>query len=214
MKTTKKALLTVLCALLLVVASVMGTLAYLQDSESVTNTFTVGNVDIMLDEADLSTPAADDRTEDGNSYKIYPGQTYTKDPTVTVLEGSDESYVRMIVTITDLADVKAVFGTDPTTNYFLPQYFVQGWDPTVWVTTNVVDEDVVNNTATYEFRYFETVDATDGKLDALFDSFKIPETVTNEQIAKLADMKIMVEAHAIQAEGFDTADLAWAKFTK
>ena len=51
MKTKRKALLLSLCAVLLVVASVMGTMAYLTSTDTVTNTFTVGNVQIKLDEA-------------------------------------------------------------------------------------------------------------------------------------------------------------------
>ena len=53
MKTARKAILLVLCVILLVVASVMGTLAYLTDTEAVTNTFTVGKVGITLDETDV-----------------------------------------------------------------------------------------------------------------------------------------------------------------
>ena len=40
----KKSLLIVLCAVLLVAATVVGTLAFLTDRETVTNTFTVGDV--------------------------------------------------------------------------------------------------------------------------------------------------------------------------
>lgn len=50
-KTKTKALLMSLCAVLLVAASVLGTMAYLTDSKDVKNTFTVGNVTIKLDEA-------------------------------------------------------------------------------------------------------------------------------------------------------------------
>ena len=58
MKTKRKALLLSLCAVLLVVASVMGTMAYLTStSATVTNTFTVGNVGITLDEAPVNTTA-------------------------------------------------------------------------------------------------------------------------------------------------------------
>ena len=51
MKTKSKALLLTLCAVLLVAASVMGTMAYLTSTDKVENTFTVGNVKITLDEA-------------------------------------------------------------------------------------------------------------------------------------------------------------------
>lgn len=50
MKTKSKALLLSLCAVLLVAATVLGTIAWLTAQDSVTNTFTVGNVKIELKE--------------------------------------------------------------------------------------------------------------------------------------------------------------------
>ena len=52
MKIRTKALLLVMCAVLLVVTTVMATLAFLTSTTKVVkNTFTVGNVVITLDEA-------------------------------------------------------------------------------------------------------------------------------------------------------------------
>ena len=54
MKKLNKALLLALCVALLVTASVIGTLAHLTHTpDPVTNTFTVGNVSISLDETDV-----------------------------------------------------------------------------------------------------------------------------------------------------------------
>ena len=50
MKTRSKALLLTLCAVLLVTASVLGTMAFLTSTDEVKNTFTVGSVNIALDE--------------------------------------------------------------------------------------------------------------------------------------------------------------------
>ena len=55
MKTAKKAMLMTLCAIILVVATVFGTMAYLTSTDEVNNTFTVGNVKITLDEAKVDT---------------------------------------------------------------------------------------------------------------------------------------------------------------
>lgn len=51
-------------------------------------------------------------------------------------------------------------------------------------------------------------------LDALFDTVTVPNTMTGEQLATIADLKITVEAHAIQATGFANADEAWTAFSK
>ena len=72
-----------------------------------TNTFTVGKVEIKLDEAKVTAdgiPVEGAARVTANSYKLMPGTTYTKDPTVTVLKaGSEESYVRMKVTFNNAA---------------------------------------------------------------------------------------------------------------
>ena len=53
MKNLKKALIAGTCSALLVAGSVAGTMAWLQDTDEVVNTFTVGNVQITLDELDV-----------------------------------------------------------------------------------------------------------------------------------------------------------------
>lgn len=70
MKTKSKALLLTLCAVLLVAASVLGTMAYLTSTDTVTNTFTVGKVEIKLDETDVTNPTGS-RVQ-ANSYKLMP----------------------------------------------------------------------------------------------------------------------------------------------
>ena len=209
-----KPLILGLCAILLVVASVIGTFAYLKDSTQVVNTFTMGNVHLELDEAvvDESGIPTGGRTQTGNAYHLVPGRAYTKDPTVTVLKGSEECYVRMLVTVNCYDELTAVFG-DP----FLPQYFVEGWDSALWVTTGVIAEDETANTATYEFRYFESVKPekdADLVLDALFDAVVVPGTVTGAELNSITGLQITVEAHAIQAAGFTSADEAWSVFSK
>lgn len=207
-------LVMVLCAVALVAATVMGTLSYLTDSSQIINTFTMGNVHLKLDEAEVdeSGNPTGGRTETGNTYHLLPGQSYTKDPTVTVLAGSDQSYVRMLVTINCYDELTAIFG-DP----FLPQYYVEGWDNAVWTTTGVIAEDENANTATYEFRYHKTVKPekdADLVLEALFTAVVVPETMTGAQLDSITGLQITVEAHAIQAAGFNTADEAWAVFSK
>ncbi len=208
----KKSIALVMMAVLLVAASVMGTLAYLTSKESVKNTFTVGKVKITLDEAKVDEDGkaieGADRVKE-NSYKLMPGHEYTKDPTVTVKAGSEESYVRLLVTINNASQLKAVFGDS-----FLPQNYVKGWDSTAWpcVKTTSNNDD---NTVTYEFRYKDVVSAgaDDVKLGALFNSFWVPgENMSADELDKLNGLEITVVAHAIQADGFANPDAAWEAF--
>ena len=212
MKSYAKVLVVVLCAILLVVGSVMGTLAYLTDRQAVVNTFTVGNVEIKVDETPVTPDGepipGEDRVEE-NEYHLIPGQSYTKDPTMTVLKGSEESYVRMMVTINCISELRAIFGED-----FLPHEFIEGKDSNIWVYESTVENG--DNTVTYEFRYHTTVDAfeatEDVVLEPLFTKINVPGEITGEQLATIADLEIRVEGHAIQTLSFDTADAAWAAF--
>lgn len=114
MKTKRKALLLSLCAVLLVVASVMGTMAYLTSTDTVNNTFTVGKVKITLDEAEVNVNGekiSEKRVQD-NEYKLMPGHTYIKDPTVTVKEGSEDSYVRLKVTFNNVSKLEAMLPSE------------------------------------------------------------------------------------------------------
>jgi hypothetical protein len=190
----------------------MGTLAYLTDRQAVVNTFTVGNVDITVDEAPVTPDGevipGEDRVE-GNDYHLIPGQTYTKDPTMTVKKGSEESYVRMMVTINCISQLRGIFGDG-----FLPHEYIDGKDSNIWVYNSTVENG--DNTVTYEFRYYKTVDAFEATedivLEPLFTSFTIPGELTGEQLATIADLEIRVEGHAIQTASFDSADAAWTAF--
>ena len=210
MKTKSKALLLTLCAVLLVAASVMGTMAYLTSTDKVENTFTVGNVAIKLDEAKVNTdgtPVTPAERVKANSYKLLPGHTYNKDPMVTVLSGSEASYIKMTVTFSKASALDAIFaptGADLTSIF-------NGYDSTNWIYKGNT-KDATANTRTYEFWYKETVGAptADVALDALFDSITVPGTITNEQLATIEGMTITVNAYAIQADGFANAEAAWA----
>ncbi len=212
MKTKSKALLLTLCAVLLVTASVLGTMAFLTSTDEVKNTFTVGQVMITLDEAKANTDGSlvenADRVK-ANEYKLLPGHTYNKDPMVTVRKGSEASYIKMTVTFSEASALDAIFAPTGTN---LTSIF-NGYDPDNWIYKgNTKDETA--NTRTYEFWYKEAVSAptADVALDALFDSITVPGTITNEQLATIEGMTITVNAYAIQADGFTDAADAWSKY--
>lgn len=243
MKTKSKALLLTLCAVLLVAASVLGTMAYLTSTDTVTNTFTVGKVEIKLDEAKVNAdgiPVEGAARVTANSYKLMPGNTYTKDPTVTVEAGSEESYVRMKVTFNnaaalmemlpsadnledytpeEIALIKKIAPILFLTNYtaadagWLPEYTMFGMEKTL-ADPNYFVYDAANDTVTYIFYYPTTVTATDKDvvLPAVFTEISLPEHVTGEQLAELNNFQITVIAEAIQAGSFANAADAWSHF--
>lgn len=82
MKTRSKVLSLVLAGTLIVSAGMFGTLAYLTDTtKEVVNTFTTSGIKINLAETT------------GEKYKMVPGFTIKKDPTVTVEKDSEDCYL-------------------------------------------------------------------------------------------------------------------------
>ena len=244
MRFSKRAMILAAGMMMVLTVTVLGSVAYLMDSASVTNTFTVGKVGIELDETKVDAdgkpidPDKDDdgnvdddvtvadgetavdndndgkpdeiRTPNGNEYHLLPGKEYTKNPRVTVNAGSEESYVRMTVKLNKYTELKEILGTD-----FLPENYVTGWNRDVWMVQDNPAVDETADTITYEFRYKETVKpsaAENTVLDALFETIKVPSTLSGDDLAKLQDFKIVVEGHAIQASGFTDANVAWAAF--
>lgn len=77
-----KAFAALLAVTLLVGSAIGGTLAWLTSkSDSLVNTFTIGNVAITLEETT------------GNDYKVTPGVPVAKDPKVTVTAESEDCWV-------------------------------------------------------------------------------------------------------------------------
>lgn len=214
-----KAILMVVCAMLLVAASVMGTLAYLTSTDTVTNTFSIGKVEITLDEAKANPDGSlveGAARVDGNSYKLMPGHTYNKDPQVHVKADSEPSYIRMLVTVSDISKLKAAFPASQYPEYYSGEIFLLeklvNWNSTDWACNSV-------NGNVYEFRYaagsYTVPDDATGEyvdLDPLFTTITIPGTVDATALANLDKVTITVVAQAIQADGFTDADDAWDNF--
>lgn len=168
MKTARKALMLILCAALLVSATVMGTLAYLTDeSDEVTNTFTVGKIDITLTETK------------GDSFKIVPGATNEKDPTVTVVKGSEECYVYALITNNLVLDGKTVATVDV--------------DTTKWDSMGKSGNKTL-------YRYKGTVNAAneDVKLP-VFTTVTYSSEITESNIDDLDEKTIVIKAYAHQS---------------
>lgn len=221
MKTAKKAMLMTLCAIILVVATVFGTMAFLTSTASVENTFTVGSVKITLDEAKVTTdgkPVEGAARVTENSYKLMPGHTYTKDPTIHVDAASEDCFIRAKVTLTNAKEwitIATKYADNKVEN------IIKGTDDNIWwVSQPAVDNE--KNTVTYTFVYKNESHtdelgkriwtSTDSKDLVLFDEIAIPDGLTNDELAAVGSSKITVVAEAIQADGFETEAAAWAAF--
>lgn len=189
-KTMKKIVALGSGAVLLVSASVMGTMAYLtSNTEVVNNTFTVGSVEITLDETDVTVYGVKDTDVrvTANSYKLIPGHFYIKDPTVHVTAGSEECWLFVKVE----NGISAIEGGE--------KKIADQMTENKWVALEGVDG---------VYAYQTTVNALEGKVDVpVFNSFIIDGEAETSNYANAA---ITIDAYAIQADGFTTAAAAWA----
>ena len=182
---TKKILALALCAVLLVAGSVLGTMAYLTAVDTVTNTFTVGNVAITLDEQDVdnSTEGENDRDK-ANSYKLIPGQTYTKDPQIHVDSTSEDCWLFVKVE----NGISAIEAAGDTT--IAAQMAANGWTLVEGSTDTYAHKDIA-------------------KAGANVDVFKTFKLAGNANVAQYTNANITVTAYAVQAAGFESAAEAW-----
>ena len=184
--------LTLCCALLLVAAGVFGTLAYLTGTDTVNNTFTVGNVKITLDEAKVNTdgtPVEGADRVNTNEYHLLPGHTYTKDPTVTVKANSEACW--LFVQVTESTNLKD----------FITYAIAEGW-------TALPSVDGV---------YYREVSASDA--DQTFpvlagNAVTVKNTVTKEMLTAKDFANPTLTFKAIQKAHFDTPAAAWAEVSK
>jgi len=186
MKTKTKALALFLSAVLLVVTTVFTTMAFLTDTDKVTNTFTVGKVEITLDEAkvdEYGVLVEGAKRVQENEYKLIPGHKYVKDPTVHVAEGSEDCWLFVKVE-------NGLVNAEADEDKIADQMKDIGWT-------------LVSGTANI-YSYKETVSAEEDVV--VFKEFTLAGTA---DVASLKDAQIVITAYAVQADGFTTVELAW-----
>lgn len=186
----------ILAVMLLIGCVVGGTVAWLVDeTEAVVNTFTYGDINITLEETD--TDLDGDNNPNTNQYEMIPGSKLTKDPVITVKQGSESSYVFVKLEKSENFDD------------FLTYEIADGW-------TELSNE---NDTAVY---YTEVTAEQCKDADVQFGVLKdnqvtVRGEVTKEQLneldkagAEAAYPTLTITAYAVQKENIATAAEAWA----
>lgn len=172
----KKTLALVLALTLLVAGVVGGTLAWLTDQTAeVKNTFTVGDINIGL-------------TETTADYKMVPGNTIAKDPTVTVKANSEACW--LFVKVTESTDLKD----------FITYAIAEGWAALPGV-DGVYYREVPASAADQTFSVLAG------------DAVTVNSDVTKEMLTAkdFANPTLTFKAYAVQKDNVASASDAWAK---
>ena len=133
----KKKIFIIVVSILSICSFLIGTsVAWLSSkTDEVINTFTYGDINIKIEETDTQD---NDNNEFTNTYKMLPGNKITKDPKITVLANSEDSY--LFVEIKESENFKD----------FMKYELVEGWT-LVEGTKNVYVKEVTKSDKDQEF---------------------------------------------------------------
>ena len=206
---------TIIAAIvLLLVFIVGGTIAYFTDTDTKTNTFTIGNIKITLTEPawtelDSTTDANDNDIPDA-AEEMVPGATVAKDPTINNVSTKNPAYVFMKVEIPCSKTVTTT-GTNPTTLNPTELFtYTTNVDWTELSSASIACTD--SGTATHIYYYgtggtltplSKAVNtSTPTSTSALFDQVTLLETLIPDQIPEIDnDKNIVITGYGIQTDG-------------
>lgn len=212
--TKKRFVAILLCVTLVALAAIGATFAYLTDTKTVDNTFTMGNVAIKLDETNVNDPEGARVTS--NAYHVYPGAEVTKDPIVHNT-GKNAAYIRATVNVSNWMNLCAAYYPDfgihyPSAGYEKSLELLVGQLGEGWSVVGVTIGDTFTDGAfgaKFILKY-------DGKLaagadtTAMFQKVTIPAGIDNANTDSFKEVKVV--AQAIQADGFETWEDAFAAY--
>ena len=183
----KKITITIICAVLSCVCLIGTTFAWLTDkTATITNTFTVGNVDIDLKETT------------GATYKMVPGAEISKDPKVTVVGGSEACWL-----FVKIEETSNTFTSGGATVKYVNYEIADGWTALDGF-SGVYYRQVNANPST------GTVDAVTYSVLAN-DQIIINSAATAADLATATNTKLAFTAYAAQQSGL-TVGQAWNLF--
>lgn len=216
--TKKRFVAILLCVTLVALAAIGATFAYLTDTKSVNNTFTMGNVKITLDETDIKNPNGARVTS--NEYNVYPGAVVTKDPIVHNT-GKNGAYVRAVVTIEDGMNWLGLYNENVWTapqeaafNAMINNTLGDGWE-LVDIAYDMSGPNHPTSDFVATLKYTKVLEA--GKdTTAMFSQIAFPTKLTGNDVTSRIDQNgefgINVVAQAIQADGFENWVDAFAAY--
>ena len=214
-----KVIAVLLAAALMVGGVVGGTMAWLSvKTEPVVNTFTYGDINITLDETkrdeagnttDADNDENPDKTTTGNEYKMVPGNVIEKDPTVTVLKGSEVCWLFVKVE----ENCKTTEGSD----YQFDDYMTYEVNTKIWTQLKDADRNDVEGVYYMEAesdkdadQRYSVIGYTDKSEKYQENKVKVNENVTKEMLYALTEYPTLtITAYAVQKDHIDSAFAAW-----
>jgi len=229
MKMNKKKLLSLSLVIALIAILSLGSLAWFNAQDKVTNTFMIAtseggdssdpddifSVDVWepvdtdgdgnLDDNNDNKIDEENKDTNGREYtNILPGSTYGKNPYVENT-GAYDQWIRVSVSITEAKAWLEIMDADP---YELAKIFTVP-NPDAWEYDSTVYDSVADAQVYYYYYKYKLVP---GQTALVFTDVVIPTNLTQVDFAKIADgdFQVIVKAEALQAD--NTGDSAKQAF--
>jgi len=217
-----------------IVAVAGGTVAYFTDSKETNNVYTAGSIHISLTEAAVKLDAAGNLIEDTESPRVvgtaigpgspvidhgylFPGKTIHKDPTIENT-GNSSAWVAFKVIISDgLGNIHDLIGYYGNEDIDIELLLTGGLlDESVHVGTWEGISDVAYNAnyamvqaadptlGVYEFYFFMLAPLAPGDSVTAFDTMFIDPLFSGQDMEEFRDLKLTVQAFAVQKFGFSS----------
>ena len=217
MKMNKKKVFVAAIALCLIAILSMGTLAWFNATDDVTNTFKVttdeNNADPEFSVKVSETDPDGNETEDGVTYyDVVPGDVISKDPKVTNT-GDYTQWIRVAVTMTKANYWKDFGGSLAFTDIFAGSTYglladVGNPDKKWLLVEDAVTPDANGNAVWYLYLNREFLAGSD---ELVFTTVKIDEDFTFDEVTSLGgEFNVTVKAEAVQRD--NTGDNAVEAF--
>ncbi len=182
---------------ILVILVVASLAAFLTDHKTVTNTFTIGNVEIELTEPSWNSE---------NGIDIAPGAVIAKDPTIKNI-GVNDAYVFAKITV-PVANVTISGATEPAKTQLFTYSLKDGW---VEVGNATETDSAYVHVYAWAAEGAMTTLAKDATTSPVFDSVTFADLADPSEVT--GELQIVVDAYAIQSDCGETAPAdVWALF--
>jgi len=181
---------------LLLVFFVGGAVAYFTDTDTATNTFTIGNVDISLSEPSW-VPA--------DAQNLMPGEEIAKDPKITNDSTTNSAFVFMEVVSPCTTDTPAV--------ELFPYTAKSGW---YLMTSNpACSAGTITRRYAYGTSTAMTPLTAGSTTPTLFDSVTLDSNIDGSETGISGNLNMVITGYGIQVDGLSATDptSVWSNFS-
>ena len=182
---------TIMAAIvLLLIFFIGGAIAYFTDTKTVTNTFTIGNVEIEVLETNWVA---------ANAQNLMPGQTVSKNPKIHNKSTTNSAYVFMKVVAPCSTGENDTQGNPTPVRELFPYTANSGWY--LMTASPACSSGTIERLYAYGTNSAMTELAANGNTPTLFDSVTLNSDVDGSEKGITGNLNMVITGYSVQKEG-------------